>query len=191
MLKNKTISLMQPKERKEVISFIENHMIKSYGIKPPKSMLPSDMLIARRDGIIIGTLGLIFGSDKLYFEELYSFEKTDLPIDYVSEKCVYYTRWTSVENLIGLELALAGHHHAQKKGFEFASCIVKSHILTYLNSKMENLWYPISKAQLRKEKIPLDDSDYFTKGETPIPCLGQIQDQICALEKIVGEKPPT
>ncbi len=178
---------LNEKERTEAIIYLSEHMREKYGSCPPPETTPPDLFVAFEGDIVIGTLGLQFGTkDKpLPFEQLFTFDPLKAPINYNREQTVYYSRWNSSRPGIGLALWFAATRYAIQKGLIFGSATGKTIMREYYYSSFQCEWFPIHDAKINTDKVGETEKGYFFSDESPLPWLGILADQISYLPIVI------
>ena len=175
------------RERAWAIEYICENMRRKYGSCPPPSTTPADVCIAVEGSAIIGALGLHFGKSgvPLPIETLFQFEREAAPIPYVREQTVYYSRWNSSRQGIGLAVWLAASEYARKQGAIFTAATGKKPMLDFYRTAFGCEWFPIPGASVRIEQVGDTEREYFFADERPMPWLGILKDQISKLPPLV------
>ncbi len=180
------IRLASPDEREQAIDYISENMRKKHGAHPPRESTPEHICIAVEDGSIVGALCMQFGTadSPLPMELQFDFDRLAVPVPYVREKTVYYSRWNSSRG-IGPAIWLAASMFAQRSGMVFTAATGKKEMLRYYAEVLRCQWHPIQGARIRPEAVGESERDYFFGPEQPMPWLGVLEEQIRFLPSLV------
>ena len=176
------------RERDAAIAYISEKMRKKYGSCPPPETTPPDICLALEKGAIVGALGILFGRTDapLPIEALFDFDPSLVPVPYVREKTVYYSRWNSSRPGIGLAVWLAASLHAKYRGIVYTAATGKQDMLDYYRERFGCIWHPIPGAAIREACVGESERGYFFGAERPTPWVGILDEQIRELPGIVA-----
>lgn len=175
--------------REHALNFIVDHIQQKYKNTPSKESTPRHLFVAQSDTAIIGTIALQLGdTEPLFFEEIYAFEREHLPIPYLPEKTVYFSRFIAhpgAHENVSISLMYEATLFALSHGYLFGACTLKPFVERFVLSK-KIPWKKIVSAKLCEEKIPKPDQGYFLNGPPAMPYLIDLKEKRIALEKCLG-----
>ena len=173
-------------ERAAAIAYISENMRRKHGSCPPPESSPPHIFIAIERETIVGSLGMVFGEKdaELPIEKLFSFDRSAVPIPYVREATVYYSRWNSSRSGVGLAVWLAASLYAARRGMTYTAQTIKDEMYPrYLTFGCS--WHRIPNATVRRESVGDTEREYFLTDNPPHPWLGVLREQLRELPNIV------
>jgi hypothetical protein len=173
-------------ERMRAIDYISRNMRIRHGACPPPETTPPYLFVAFDGDEIVGSLGILFGQKdaELPIEEFFHFDRALVPIPYVREKTIYYSRWNSSRPGIGPAIWLAASLYAKQCGTVYTTQTITDVMLQRYQS-FGCTWHPIPGVTVREENIAETERVYFFAEDGPRPWVGVLEEQLRDLPKIV------
>jgi hypothetical protein len=177
-----------PRDRHEferAIEHISDHMFQVYGARPNPHETPEHLFLVSQEDRIISTIGVDFGqeSKKLTFEKTFRFENKDLPFLYSPDKTVFFSRWTTKVDRLGVAVWCLATRYAIAKGYKYNSSIGKP-IVYQLMQEYGCKWQKIKNAQPFESNISAYDYAYYFSKPQPSPHLGILRQQITKMSLV-------
>ncbi len=173
-------------ERERAIAYISEHMREKHGACPPPESAPECIFIAIEDTTIVGSLAMEFGRNDapLPFEQFFLFDRARVPIHYVREKTIYYSRWNSSRPGLGKAVWYAASRYALGRDMIYtAQTIRDSMIARYASFGCH--WKQIPDTTINLAHVGETELEYFQSKDRPHPWLGILEEQIRLLPEIV------